>query len=123
MRQSNLPRSLGVMRCHGPDSNARRAADTARLISSTSPSATRAMREPSAGLKTSKVLPEADETQRPLIRCCRGLDSQAARWGLTAGCEDEISPWPFAERLPARIGVVARPEARRDEASIFIWDY
>ena len=32
MRQTNLPRSLGVMRRHGPESKARRAAATARLM-------------------------------------------------------------------------------------------
>src|ERR1051325_3698983 len=95
MRQMSLPRSLGVIRRHGPDSKARRAALTARLMSSLSPSATRAMTEPSAGLKTSKVLPDAAETHLPAIRLCLGLVSHAAMRELVAGPERLAVTWPL----------------------------
>src|SRR5258708_5438546 len=73
MRQTSLPRSDGVIAGHGPVSNARRAADTARSTSSLSPSATRATTSPVAGLVTSNVLPDAAGTHLPSIKSCLGL--------------------------------------------------
>src|SRR6267378_3872572 len=84
-RQRNLPRSEGVIRRQGPDSNARRAAATARLISSRSLSGTRAITEASAGLKTSKVLPETAGTHWPPIRLFFFRLNQEAMEELTFG--------------------------------------
>jgi hypothetical protein len=50
IRQISLPRSEGVIAGQGPDSNARRAAFTAASMSAASPSATRAMVAPVAGI-------------------------------------------------------------------------
>jgi hypothetical protein len=47
---SNRPRSAASVRDHGPDSNALRAALTARSMSAAVPSATRAITSPVAGL-------------------------------------------------------------------------
>src|SRR6202790_832467 len=66
------PRSDGVILLHGPSSKARRAARTARLMSSTSPSAMLARVSPVAGLGVSNVLPEAASTHCPLMKSCRG---------------------------------------------------
>src|SRR5436190_16754499 len=101
IRQTSLPRSLGVIEGHGPDSNASRAAATARLMSSRSLSGTRAMTEPSAGLNTSKALPEAAATQRPPIRLCLGFASHVPTFELTAGPEAWAEPWPLPFPLPA----------------------
>src|SRR5436190_16358569 len=96
MRQASLPRSLGVTVRHGPDSNARRAAATARLMSSLSLSGTRAMMEPSAGLNTSKFLPLAAGAHLPPIRFCLGLLSQEATRALTFGPAGLLAlAWPF----------------------------
>jgi hypothetical protein len=62
------PRSDGVIRLHGPSSNAFRAAWTARSMSSASPSATRASVVPVAGLGVSNVLPEAASDHWPLMK-------------------------------------------------------
>jgi len=62
------PRSDGVMRSHGPSSNAFRAAATARLTSSASPSAMWASVAPVAGLGVSNVLPEAASAYWPLMK-------------------------------------------------------
>ena len=72
MRQMIRPRSGGVIRLHGPVSKAARAARTARLMSSVSPSATRARVSPVAGLGVSKVLPDAASDDCPLMNSCRG---------------------------------------------------
>src|SRR5262245_7412893 len=62
---SNPPRSPGLIFDHGPDSNALRAALTARSMSALSPSATRQMTSPLVGLIVSNVLPLADATHLP----------------------------------------------------------
>ena len=67
MRQMIRPRSDGVILDHGPDSNALRAARTARLMSSASPSAMCARVSPVAGLGVSKVLPDAASAHFPLM--------------------------------------------------------
>ena len=72
MRQMIRPRSDGVMRPHGPSSNAVRAARTARSMSSASPSATVASVSPVAGFGVSNVLPEAASTHWPLMKSLRG---------------------------------------------------
>ncbi len=59
-------RSNGFTLLQGP-SNARRAAATARLMSSASPSATDASSSPVAGLCVSNFLPEAASTHLPSI--------------------------------------------------------
>src|ERR1035438_4495680 len=100
MRQTNRPRSLGVMRRQGPDSNARRAAVTARLISSLSLSGTRAMTEASAGLNTSIVLPDAAGTHFPAIRFCLGLASHAVTSERIAGPERLAEGWPLPPLAP-----------------------
>ena len=64
--QMILLRSDGVIRLHGP-SKAARAALTARLMSSASPSATCARVSPVAGFGVSKVLPDAASTNCPLM--------------------------------------------------------
>src|SRR5580692_9557161 len=58
------PRSDGVILPHGPSSNARRAARTARLMSSASPSAIWASVSPVAGLGVSNVLPVDEQLSR-----------------------------------------------------------
>ena len=55
MRQMTRPRSDGVMRAHGPDSKARRAARTAASTSSACPEAHSAITSPQDGSKTSNV--------------------------------------------------------------------
>ena len=65
IRQMMRPRSDGVILLHGPSSNALRAARTARLMSSASPSATRARVSPVAGLGVSNVLPDAASAHCP----------------------------------------------------------
>src|SRR5277367_6864738 len=66
------PRSDGVIRLQGPSSNALRAAATARLTSSASPSAIRASVSPVAGLGVSNVLPDAASVHCPLMNSFRG---------------------------------------------------
>ena len=87
-------RSLGVIFDHGPDSKARRAAATARLMSSLSLSGTRAMTDASAGLNTSNSCPEAAGDHLPPMRFSLGFLSQAAVAGLIFECERaaEVSP-------------------------------
>src|SRR6478735_9741817 len=70
--QMSRPRSEGVMRLHGPLSNALRAARTARLMSSASPSATLARVSPVAGFGVSNVLPDAASVHCPSMNSFRG---------------------------------------------------
>src|SRR4029077_15649508 len=70
--QMSRPRSEGVMRLHGPLSNALRAALTARLMSSASPSATLARVSPVAGFGVSNVLPDAASVHCPSMNSFRG---------------------------------------------------
>src|SRR6185312_17110604 len=65
-------RSEGVMRLHGPLSKALRAALTARLMSSASPSATLARVSPVAGFGVSNVLPDAASVHCPSMNSFRG---------------------------------------------------
>src|ERR1043166_4857201 len=120
MRQTSLPRSLGVMPRHAPDSNARRAAATARRMSSLSLSGTRAMTDASAGLNTSNNFPDAAGVHWPPMRFCFGFLSQAARRGLIfrTAWRVEVSPLPW----PLWVGVILRREAatRGREAVVFI---
>ena len=60
------------MRLHGPLSKALRAALTARLMSSASPSATLARVSPVAGLGVSNVLPDAASVHCPPMNSFRG---------------------------------------------------
>ncbi len=85
MRQMIRPRSDGVIRLHGPSSKARRAARTARSMSSASPSATRARVSPVAGLGVSKVRPDAASDHCPLMNSCRGtaMNSSTLRSRVT----------------------------------------
>jgi hypothetical protein len=64
------PRSDALMRRHGPESNARRAAATAKSMSVLSPSATWQITLPVDGSVVSNVFPEALETHRPSISIC-----------------------------------------------------
>src|SRR6267378_2965978 len=109
MRQTSLPRSLGVIVRHGPDSNARRAAATARLMSSLPLSGTRAMTDASAGLNTSNSLPDAAGVHLPPMRFCWGFLSHAERRGLifnsARAVADSPLPWPLW------VGVILRPDA------------
>src|ERR1700722_16262603 len=82
MRQTILPRSLGVIFAQGPDSKARRGGLTGGLMSSQSLSGTWAMTVASAGLKTSKSFPEAEDNHLPPMRFSLGFLSQAATFGL-----------------------------------------
>src|SRR5262245_2526536 len=68
----SLPRSAALIFGHGPDSNALRAAFTARSISALSPSATSQIVSPVAGLRVGKHLPETESTHLPPmnIGCC-----------------------------------------------------
>ena len=60
-------RSCGAISLHTPASNVRLATATARFTSSTSPSATCAITDPSRGLMDSKVFPLAESTNFPSI--------------------------------------------------------
>src|SRR5262245_14208847 len=60
-------RSLGFILGHGPDSNAFRAALTARSMSGFSPSATWHIVSQLAGLTVANVLPDLASIHRPLI--------------------------------------------------------
>src|SRR5258706_14016758 len=62
------PRSEGEIFDQGPESTAARAAFTARLTPSLSPSATRGRTSPVAGLYVGNVLPDAASTHLPVIR-------------------------------------------------------
>ena len=73
IRQISLPRSDAVIRRHGPVSNARRAARTARSMSSASPRAISASLSSVAGLTVSNVLPDAASTHSPSISSRFGL--------------------------------------------------
>src|SRR5580692_472111 len=70
------PRSAALIFGHGPDSNALRAAFTARSTSALSPSATLQMTSPVAGFCVSNVLPETESTHLPPI---------SIGWSLTCG--------------------------------------
>ncbi|ABG97026.1 hypothetical protein RHA1_ro05245 [Rhodococcus jostii RHA1] len=83
-RQRILLRCAGVMRPHGP-SSALRAADTARLTSSSPPNATCAKASPLHGLTVAKTSPEADGTFRPSIRWRTGLVRKRETSGDGAG--------------------------------------
>ena len=72
------PRSDGVILPHGPSSNARRAARTARSMSSAPPSATRASVSPVAGSGVSNVLPDAASHHCPLMNSCCGEPMKAS---------------------------------------------
>src|SRR4029077_5846909 len=119
IRQINRPRSLEVRRRHGPDSNARRAAITARSISSLSLSATRAMTEASAGLKTSNVLPDAAGTHLQPIKFNFGRFSQLATRELIPGVARLDEWWPFPW-LPLVRLLSAGVLMRRCEVVLFI---
>src|ERR1039457_4627798 len=124
MRQTSRPRSLGVMRRQGPESNARLAAVTARLMSSLSLSGTRAMTEASAGLNTSRVLPEAAGTHLPAIRLCLVLASHAATSERIAGPERLREGWPLPPlppRVAARAGWPARARLAARERLGSVW--
>src|SRR4051812_18982953 len=96
MRHASLPPSLGPMRRHGPAAKPRRAGATARLMSSLSLSGPLVMTEPSAGLKTSKVLPEAAETHLPAIKLHFGFASHPRSVLLTPGEVERAEPCPLA---------------------------
>src|ERR1700722_13411659 len=66
------PRSEAVSRLHGPSSKAARAARTARLMSSASPSATLARVSPGAGVGVANVSPDAASVHCPLMNSLRG---------------------------------------------------
>src|SRR4029079_13829466 len=95
IRQINRPSSLDVSVRHGPDSNARRAVATARLMSSLSLSGARATTEASAALKTSNVLPDAAGTHLPPIKFNFGRFSQLATLELILGVACLADLWPF----------------------------
>ena len=121
MRHTSLPRSLGVIRPHGPDSKALRAAETARWMSSRSLSGTRAMTEPSAGLKTSNTLLEAAGHHLPLIKLYLGLFSQLETFELTGGADFlELWPFPLIEDLIPRLFRELAGVLRRRAVAVFI---
>src|SRR5271166_6350742 len=71
------PRSEPLIFGHLPLSKALRAACTARLMSSRSPSATLAITSPVAGLYDGNVLPDAASTNLPSINILRGLPTKS----------------------------------------------
>ena len=96
MRQMIRPRSDGVILLHGPVSNARRAAFTARSMSSASPSATRARVSPVAGLGVSNVFPDAESDHRPSMNSCRGTPRNASTLRSRVTVMAASSPLPGA---------------------------
>src|SRR5262245_33139758 len=106
------PRSEALIFGQGPSSNALRAAATARLTSSLSPSATWQMTSPVAGLVVGKVLPETLSTHLPPI---------SIGWSLTLGgftvlglsavfVAMEIPPdWKHAMKLALEWGKLSHP--------------
>src|SRR5215467_3806191 len=94
------------MRAHRPSSKVRRAAFTARSMSSLSPSATRASTCPVAGLTVSKVLPDAASTHLPSISILRdGVPtkrSTAASSGTAAPMASPPLRLVLCHRRPAR---------------------
>src|SRR5450759_5859600 len=115
--QISLPRSLGVRLRHGPDSNARRAAFTARLMSSLPLSGTRAITDASAGLNTSNNFPDAAGDHLPPIRFCFGFLSHAATRGpILISVLPETLPFPLTARDALRVWVGIRER----EAIVFI---
>src|ERR1051325_8701334 len=81
MRSASLfmsrPRSDAVIFDHGPESNALRAALTARSMSALSPSATWQIGSPLHGLSVGNVLPETLSSHLPPINI--------GSWALTCG--------------------------------------
>src|SRR5256885_16617269 len=73
---SSRPRSEAFIFDHGPDSNALRAALTARSMSALSPSATWQIVSPVAGFCVAKVLPDWESTHLPPMNI---------GWSLTFG--------------------------------------
>ena len=84
-RQSRRSRSFGFIRAHGPSSNARRAARTARSTSAASPWATSVMGAVVAGSKVVKVLPDAAPVHSPPISIERSVEMKSltrdVNWG------------------------------------------
>src|SRR6516164_10175950 len=106
MRQMIRPRSDGVILLHGPSSNAFLAAFTARLMSSASPSATRASVSPVAGLGVSNVLPDAAWLHCPLMNIWRGapMNSSTLRSSVTVmGASSLVAP-RLSEGTPVTAG-------------------
>ena len=68
--QTIRPRSAALIRGHGPESKALRAAATARSTSRSSPRPTRALGSSVAGLIVSYVEPEAGARQVPAMKSC-----------------------------------------------------
>ena len=87
------PRSDGVMRLHGPSSKARRAARTARSMSTASPSATSASISPVAGLMVSKVLPDTASTICPSMNSCWRVPMKSWTCLSRVGAVMGTSPW------------------------------
>ena len=117
MRQMIRPRSDGVILLHGPSSNALRAAFTARLMSSASPSATRASVSPVAGLGVSNVLPDAASIHCPLMNICRGapMNCSTLRSSVTVMGASSLLPRAAPEGTPSRLdsSMLGQPAAPR----------
>ena len=76
------------------------------------------MTEPSAGLKTSKVLCEAAGTHFPAIRFCFGFVSHFETAELIAGPDSFLGAWPFP--LTRREDLRARLLMREEEVRVFM---
>src|SRR5579872_6000748 len=71
-------------------------------------SGTRAITDPSAGLKTSNAFCERAEIHWPLMRLRLGFASQTATLRLGAGEEDNAEPLPLPSPLAVAAGFVER---------------
>ena len=86
MRHSRWERSRGVIRDHGEgDSNALRAATTARSMSTAEAWATWTSTSSVAGSIVAKVLPSFASTHSPSIRSCLGEDRNERTAGRRLG--------------------------------------
>src|SRR6516162_11530145 len=119
------PRSDGVIRPQGPSSNAFRAARTARLMSSASPSATRASVSPVAGLGVSNVLPDAASLHCPLMNIWRGapMNSSTLRSSVTVMGASSLLALRLRKAPPSRldsphIGPACGPQAAAQLGSL-----
>ncbi len=92
MRQIRRCRSDGVVRDHGPSSNARRAAATARSSSAAAPCATSVIFSPVAGSKVGNVRPDAAFTHCPPISSCLVPDTNSRTAGRTACSATAVTP-------------------------------
>src|SRR5271163_2768361 len=105
--------SAGVKRDHGPDSNARRAAPTARSISSLSPEGTWAIVCWVAGSSTTMVLPLFAAVHFPSMKSLCSLPRNSAAAEPRAGLSVVIVTSSFLMERPNEVCNDILPDSPR----------